>query len=79
MLIGRAELSDVTQPLGRRSLDVLAAGPVPPNPSELLGSSSMRELVARARNAYDIVIIDSPPLLAVTDPAILSRLADGTS
>lgn len=78
VLIGRAELSDVRQRLGDRSLDILATGPVPPNPSELLGSAGMRELIATAREEYDIVIVDSPPLLPVTDPAILARLADGT-
>ncbi len=78
VLIGKAELNDVIQQQGDRELYVVTSGPIPPNPSEILGSAAMRELMSAAMEAYDIVIIDSPPLLPVTDAAVLSRLAEGT-
>lgn len=59
-------------------LRVLPAGPVPPYPAELLGSDRMHELVESWRGMYDFVIIDSPPLLAVTDAQILARESDMT-
>lgn len=76
VLVGRAELADVLQPYVG-GLSVLGCGPVPPNPSELLGSDSMRKLLDRLEAEFDYVIIDAPPLLAVTDAAILSTIADG--
>ena len=77
VLIGRAQLADVVQPLGESTLDVLPAGQVPPNPSELLGSTAMAELLEQATRTYDMVLMDSPPLLPVTDATVLSNLAGG--
>lgn len=77
VLIGRYDLVDVIQPFGRLSLSILGAGPTPPNPSELLGSTAMRDVLAELRRSYDYVIIDAPPLLPVTDGAVLSTQADG--
>lgn len=77
VLVGRAELEDVLQPYGDGGLTVLGSGPIPPNPSELLGSSAMERLLTGLRETYDFVILDSPPLLAVTDAAVLSTVADG--
>lgn len=77
VLIGQAELDDVLQPYAE-SLTVLGCGPIPPNPSELLGSNAMSELVRELESRFDHVIIDAPPLLPVTDAAVLSRVADGT-
>lgn len=77
VLIGRAELAEVVQPAGRSSVDVLTSGPVPPNPAELLGSPAMFALLAHATATYDVVILDAPPLLPVTDAAILSRMTSG--
>ena len=77
VLIGKAELDDVVQQQGDRGLFIVTSGPIPPNPSEILGSEGMKALMAAATKAYDIVIVDSPPLLPVTDAAVLSRLADG--
>ncbi|MEE2844894.1 MAG: capsular biosynthesis protein, partial [Gemmatimonadota bacterium] len=48
-----------------------------PNPSELLGSEAFSDLLARARNSFDVVIVDTPPLLAVTDPALVGSITDG--
>jgi tyrosine-protein kinase Etk/Wzc len=58
------------------NLDVLSSGTVPPNPAEILGSRRMREFIERVKSSYDIVIFDSPPLLAATDAAILSSMVD---
>lgn len=60
------------------NLDVLASGSIPPNPSELLGSRRMRDLLDELRETYDTIVIDSPPTASVTDAIILSTLADLT-
>lgn len=60
------------------NLSVLFGGAVPPFPSELLGSKRMRELIAKWRNEYDFIFIDSPPVLPVTDAVVLSQIADAT-
>ena len=65
------------QPLGKTSLDLLPAGQIPPNPSELLGSVAMAELLEQLSASYDMVLLDSPPLLPVTDAVVLSNLAGG--
>ena len=59
-------------------LDVLTSGKVPPNPAEMLGSRSMSNLLEKLKGEYDIIILDSAPLQAVTDAQILSTKADGT-
>jgi capsular exopolysaccharide synthesis family protein len=60
------------------NLWVVTSGPIPPNPSELLGSGRIRELMARLRSSFTYVILDTPPVNAVTDAAILAATADGT-
>ncbi|WP_094549307.1 CpsD/CapB family tyrosine-protein kinase [Petroclostridium xylanilyticum] len=60
------------------NLDVLTSGPIPPNPSELLSSNSMKQFIEKVRQDYDIVLIDAPPVGTVTDAAILSTIVDGT-
>lgn len=59
------------------NLHVLVSGPLPPDPAEMLGSRAFEKLIEDARNVYDMILIDAPPVLAVTDAAVLSRLADG--
>lgn len=59
-------------------LDILTAGKIPPNPSEMLGSQAMSSLLEELSNIYDVIILDSPPVLAVTDAQILSTKVDGT-
>lgn len=76
ILLGRVKLADAAQSVNR-NLDVLTGGRVPPNPAELLASDDMRQLLAEAREAYDIVLIDCPPLLPVTDAAVLASETDG--
>jgi capsular exopolysaccharide synthesis family protein len=56
---------------------VLAAGRVPPNPAELLGSRAFKELLASMRGHFDWIVIDTPPVMAVTDPNIVASLAEG--
>lgn len=77
VLIGRARLSDVMLPWGNRSLYVLPAGKIPPNPSELLGSHSMQQLLEILERDVDVVLCDAPPLLPVTDAAILAKATSG--
>jgi capsular exopolysaccharide synthesis family protein len=77
VLIGRHDLDDVLQPFGAHSLTVLGAGAIPPNPSELLGSSGMRAVLDELRRRFDYVLIDGAPVLPVTDSTVLTRLADG--
>jgi capsular exopolysaccharide synthesis family protein len=77
VLIGRAELLDVIQPWGKGSLYVLPAGKIPPNPSELLGSPTMVNLIALFEKEFDYVLFDAPPLLPVTDAAILGKSVGG--
>lgn len=77
ILSGQAEFADVVQETRHDGVDLLACGPLPPNPSELLASDMARHLVDELRSKYDYVIIDSPPLLPVTDGALLARITDG--
>ncbi|MGG7211031.1 CpsD/CapB family tyrosine-protein kinase [Clostridium baratii] len=61
-----------------KNLDILTAGKIPPNPSELLGSKALNTLLEALEEVYDVIVIDSPPVLAVTDAQILSKKVDGT-
>lgn len=77
VLSGQASLDESLQKTRFRGLTVLASGSVPPNPSELLGSQAAQNLLSELRSEFDYVIVDSSPLLAVTDSAILAASADG--
>lgn len=77
VLSGAATLDEALQKTRFTGLTVLTSGAVPPNPSELLGSQSARKLLSELRAQFDYVIVDSTPLLAVTDAAILAAGADG--
>lgn len=77
VLIGRAKVNEVMLPWGARSLYVLPAGKIPPNPSELLGSRQMGVLMELLERDFDVVLCDAPPLLPVTDAAILARATSG--
>lgn len=77
VLIGQVILDDALQQYADTGLQVLASGPRPPNPSELLQSHAMAELFAALRERFDMVLIDAPPLLPVTDAALLAAQADG--
>ncbi|MFF5296397.1 polysaccharide biosynthesis tyrosine autokinase [Paractinoplanes globisporus] len=76
VLVGAASLDQVLQPWGA-GLWLLASGHRPPNPSELLDSPKMAELIDELRGRFDKIIFDSPPLLPVTDGAVVAARADG--
>jgi capsular exopolysaccharide synthesis family protein len=77
VLIGQADLADVLQPFGDTGIMVLGAGQIPPNPSELLGSETMARTIRQLETMFDYVIIDAPPVLPVTDAAVLSTITGG--
>ena len=70
-------LEDAVQATEIENLEALTSGVIPPNPSELLGSERMQQLLSRAREEYDYVLIDTPPVLPVTDALVLSSIVDG--
>lgn len=76
-LIGEADVNDLLQPWGEDNFFVLTSGAIPPNPSELLGSDEMGVLLERLEATFDVVILDAPPLLPVTDAAVLSQHVGG--
>lgn len=76
-LVGAAEVDDLLQQWGSNDLFVLTSGAIPPNPSELLGSRQMSELIQRLEQTFDAVIVDAPPLLPVTDAAVLAQHVGG--
>jgi len=76
-LTGHQDWRTVVRPSGSPGLDLLFCGPIPPNPSELLSSRSMGELIRSAREQYDFVILDSAPMLALADSRILATLVSG--
>jgi exopolysaccharide transport family protein len=76
VLSGLAKWKDAVQPTMEATLFLLPSGPLPPHPSELLGSGSMQDLIREWRKEYDHIIIDSPPVLSVTDAVLLSVQAD---
>ncbi len=63
---------------GIDNLFIIPSGPIPPNPSEILSSEKMKQLVEKLKDEYDIIFIDTPPVGQVTDAAILTNIADGT-
>lgn len=76
LLTGDATFSTARHNLGIRGLDLISAGTTPPNPSELLGSEAMRKFIEGHRENYDHIIIDAPPVLAVTDAPVLTAMCD---
>jgi succinoglycan biosynthesis transport protein ExoP len=77
VIVGVASFEDSVHATSVENLFVMGSGQLPPNPSELLGSARMKDVLAHARDLFDIVLFDSPPLLAVTDAAVLSTIVDG--
>ena len=78
MLSPELTVRDVLQRSEAGALDVLTSGPLPPNPSELLGSQRMEAIVRELRDKADYVVFDTPPILAVTDAAVLAMRVDGS-
>lgn len=77
VLLGRAELQDAVQSWATEGLDVLTSGAIPPNPAQLMSSDAMQALLETAARDYDHIILDTPPVLAVTDAVWLGRFVDG--
>src|ERR687891_355331 len=77
ILMGRFEMEDIMASPGLDNLHIIEAGPIPANPSELLSTSAMAEFLRNVAAEYDIVLIDTPPVLPVTDSAIVAVQADG--
>jgi capsular exopolysaccharide synthesis family protein len=77
VIVGEAEPGDAVQESAVPNLFLLPSGPIPPNPAELLTSQRFKELLALLREQYDFVIVDTPPLLAVTDPSVVAAQVDG--
>lgn len=78
LLTRKASLKEVVKLAEQENLYIVTCGPIPPNPSELLGSRTMETVIHEVLNEFDIVIFDAPPVLAVTDAQILANKADGT-
>lgn len=78
VLTKQATLANAVNETKVENLFVLTSGPIPPNPAELLGSKAMDELLVYSLEEFDIVIFDTPPVLAVTDAQILANKCDGT-
>lgn len=76
-LTGISELVDLVRPTGFGNLYLLSAGETPPNPSELLGAAKMQDILFQLGQSYDCIIIDSAPILPVTDAVVLSSIVDG--
>jgi succinoglycan biosynthesis transport protein ExoP len=77
ILMGRFEMEDIMAAPGLDNLHIIEAGPVPANPSELLSTPAMAGFLHSVRDEYDVVLIDTPPILPVTDSAIVASQADG--
>ncbi|HUY37284.1 MAG TPA: polysaccharide biosynthesis tyrosine autokinase [Candidatus Binataceae bacterium] len=77
VLVGQKQASEVIRPIGNGGLSFMSAGSVPPNPTELLASRRMQEVLEELAASYDSVLIDSPPVMPVSDSVVLSRLVDG--
>ena len=78
VLTRQASLVEAVQATDVEKLDLLSSGPIPPNPAELLSSRMMEQMLAEAYKQYDLVIFDSPPVLAVTDAQVLANQCQGT-
>lgn len=78
LLSGQASLEEVICNTDQEGMDVIFSGPVPPNPTELLGDKGFKNMITKCRKMYDYVFIDSPPLGSVIDSAIIAEACDGS-
>jgi succinoglycan biosynthesis transport protein ExoP len=77
IIMGRFEMEDIMASPGLDNLHIIESGAIPANPSELLSTPAMAQFLSEVREAYDIVLIDTPPVLPVTDSAIVASQVDG--
>ena len=78
LLTGLCGYQEIIRPSGIEGFDIISSGPLPSNPTELLGGVQMERLIKRQREDYDYVIIDGPPVLLVSDAKVLTKIVDGT-
>ncbi|MEC0304544.1 CpsD/CapB family tyrosine-protein kinase [Terribacillus saccharophilus] len=78
VLVGEKTLLETVKETDVPNLEILTCGPIPPNPSELLGSNAMKQMLQDAQKTYDVIVFDTPPVLAVTDAQILANICDGS-
>lgn len=78
-LVGKCPLDDILCRTNETNFYVIFAGPVPPNPSELLGSARFKKMVTGLRSVFDVIILDTPPIGSVIDAAIISKNCDGVA
>jgi tyrosine-protein kinase Etk/Wzc len=76
ILAGDVTFEKTKHPTDIQGLDIITAGTTPPDPSDLLGSEAMQQLLITQRENYDYIIIDAPPVLAVTDAPVLATISD---
>lgn len=77
MLTGNKKFEECVATTKQNNLFILPSGPVPPNPSELLGSKKMRALIKEMEAVFDLILLDAPPVIVVTDAQVLSRISSG--
>ncbi|TYP75658.1 CpsD/CapB family tyrosine-protein kinase [Paenibacillus methanolicus] len=77
LLTRQVDLANAVQDTAVSNLSVITSGPIPPNPSEMVASGRMSALIEELRDQFDIVLIDTPPMLAVTDAQIIATKSDG--
>ncbi|WP_254254283.1 CpsD/CapB family tyrosine-protein kinase [Macrococcoides canis] len=78
LITDQININQAVQNTQVENLSIMTSGPIPPNPSELLASKRFKELLSNFEEYFDMIIIDTPPVLAVTDAVIMSTLVDGT-
>lgn len=78
ILVGDLQIKEAVNTSDIENLDIISSGPIPPNPSELLGSKMMQKFIKEASEIYDVILFDTPPVLAVADAQILANYVDGS-
>ncbi len=76
-LMNRLTFEEIVKPTIIDNLFIVTSGPIPPNPSEILASDTMKKFIQEAKENFDVILFDSPPVIAVTDAAVLSADVDG--
>ncbi|MGI6678692.1 MAG: CpsD/CapB family tyrosine-protein kinase [Dehalobacterium sp.] len=78
LLVEKLSLADVVQKINMfDNLDIITSGPQPPNPAEILATQAFEGMIAEAREQYDVILIDAPPVLSLADASVLCRMVDG--
>jgi len=77
-LTGKVSLEEAIQKTSIENIWLLPSGPIPPNSAELLNSTRMKELMEEVKERFDVVLLDTPPVLAVVDAVIISSIVDST-